>query len=164
MYLTHEGFRVSAFDGSTSAVEKVQQGLRMEKLEADLRVWDMLEPLPFNDGFFDGVVATRVIHHTLVQNIRQIAGGIDRVLKRDGYLVLQVAEYAGHVKIMRDAPEKHRLVEPGTHVPLEGVEQGVPHHHFTTEELRELFRGYEVIDSHFESDHYSGLCMIARKA
>ncbi len=135
----------------------------MERLEADVRVWDMLKPLPFDNGFFDGVVATRVIHHTLLENIRKMVGEIDRVLKHGGYQVLQVAEYRWHVKMMREAPDKHWLVEPGTHVPLEGVERGVPHHHFTAEELRELFRGYEVIDSHVESDHYGGLCMIARK-
>ncbi len=163
LYLAHEGFRVYTFDGSTSAVERVQQSLKMESLDADVRVWDMMKPLPFDDGFFDGIVATRVIHHTLMENIRKIAGEIDRVLKKSGYLVLQVAEYGGHVKIMREAPDKHRLVEPGTHVPLEGVEQGVPHHHFSAEELRELFRGYEVVDSHVESEHYSGLCMVARK-
>lgn len=163
LYLAHKGFRVYAFDGSTSAVERVQKNLQVERLEADVRVWEMMKPLPFEDGFFDGVVATRVIHHTLLENIRKIAGEIDRVLKRGGYVVLQVAEYGGHVKIMREAPDKHRLIEPGTHVPLEGVEQGVPHHHFTKEELCELFKDYDVVDSHVESPHYSGLCMIARK-
>ena len=86
----------------------------------------MLEPLPYPGMFFDAVLATRVIHHPLVGNIKRIVSEIDRVLKNGGYVLLQVPEYEDHERVLREAQSTHRVLEPGTHVPLEDVEEGVP--------------------------------------
>ncbi len=80
------------FDSSPRAMERGKQLLTEEGLEAELRVHDMFKRPPYPNGFFDAVIATRVIHH----------------------------------------------------VPLEGVERGVPHHCFRQEELLGLFLNYEL--------------------
>ena len=54
-YLSKEGFDVYAFDGSESAVARVNNRLEKEGLKADLRVRDALE-LDYEDDFFDCVI------------------------------------------------------------------------------------------------------------
>ena len=154
-YFARKGFEVYA--------ERVGSLLHGEGLQADLRVLDMKEPLPYLNAFFDAVLATRVIHHTFVENIRKIVAEINRVLKAGGYVFLQVADYEGHLRVLAESPQTHVIVEPGTHIPMEGVEKGVPHHCFTREELLGLFPNYDVEEMHMDSDHYRGYCLIARK-
>lgn len=162
--LARKGFEVYGFDASPRAIKRALTLLRAESLHADLRVHDMFKQLPYPDKFFDALLATRVIHHTLTENIRRIVAEINRVLKEGGYLFVQVPEYGDHEWVLREAPSTHRVLEPGTHVPLKGVEKGVPHHHFTKEELLELFPNYEPMEMHAGSDHYRGFCFLAEKA
>ena len=50
-------------------------------------------------------------------------------------------------------------IEPGTYIPLDDREVGLPHHYFSEVALRNLFRQYTIIDLHLDSDdHY---CLIA---
>jgi hypothetical protein len=49
-------------------------------------------------------------------------------------------------------------IEKGTFLPLEGEEKGILHHHFTEEELRELFKN--IVELHFREEHY---CLTAVK-
>lgn len=163
LHLARRGFQVYGFDGYEKAVKRARQLLKHAGLKAELEVRDMLKPLPYPDQSFDLVIATRVIHHTLKENIRRIAAEIDRVLRNRGYLFVQVPEHGDHEWVLREAPSTHRVLEPGTHIPLEGVEKGVPHHHFTREELLGLFPNYEPSEIHMGSDHYRGFCLLAEK-
>ncbi len=111
----------------------------------------MLKPLPYPDEFFDAVLAMRVIHHTLLENVRRIVLEIDRVLRLSGYLFLKVPEYGEHQYVLKEASKKHVVIEPGTYAPLEGVEKGVPHHCFMKEELLGMFPNFAVEDVHLEA-------------
>jgi 2-polyprenyl-3-methyl-5-hydroxy-6-metoxy-1,4-benzoquinol methylase len=64
VYFAKKGFKVYGFDKSSAAVEQATQTLELENLHADLKAWDMTHQLPYEDSFFDAVIATRVIHHT----------------------------------------------------------------------------------------------------
>lgn len=163
LYFARKGFQVYGFDGYEKVVERARQLLQKEGLEADLRVHDMLKPLPYPNGFFDALLATRVIHHTLMQNIRGIIHEINRVLGVDGYVFLQVPEYGSHAWVLSEGLSTHRVLEPGTHAPIEGIEKDVPHHCFTKEELLGLFGNYEEQEIHPKSDHYGGFCLVVRK-
>ena len=63
-YLAREGFDTYAFDGSKSAVNKVEARLKEEKLQADLRVRDALE-LDYGDNFFDCIIDNATIYGRL---------------------------------------------------------------------------------------------------
>ncbi len=161
--MAKKGFEIFGFDGPEVAVSRARQLVEAEGLEADLKVLDMLKPLPYPDEFFDAVLATRVILHTLLENVRRVVLEIDRVLKLSGYLSLQVPEYGEHQYVLKEASKTHVVTEPGTHAPLEGVEEGVPHHCFTKEELLGMFPNFTVEDVHLGSEHYRGYCLLARK-
>lgn len=79
-YLAKEGFSVYAFDGSESAVKKVQIRLEEEGMHAHLRVADALE-LGYPDNFFDCVIDNVTIYANILQNIQRMYSEIFRILK-----------------------------------------------------------------------------------
>jgi SAM-dependent methyltransferase len=164
IYFAKKGFEVYGFDASDTAIQRARELLGNENLEASLKIWDMTHPLPYQEDFFDAVLALRVVHHTYARNIELIAGEIDRVSKSGGYLFLQVSAHY-RSEPFPDKREDHRFreVEPRTFVPLEGEEKGIPHHEFTRKELSKLFGNYRFIDIHHSTEHYPGWCLIARK-
>lgn len=84
-YLAKEGFDTYGFDGSKSAVNKVEARLKEEKLKADLRVRDALE-LDYEEDFFDCVIDNATIYANKKQNIVNMYQQVYRMLKRDGKL------------------------------------------------------------------------------
>jgi hypothetical protein len=51
-------------------------------------------------------------------------------------------------KKKRHSSKKYKKIEPGTYIPLEGPEGGVPHHIFDEAELRTFFSHFEILDIH----------------
>ncbi len=162
-HLARAGFAVWGLDAAPDAIAKARKVLDDEGLSATLDARNMNDlPLPFEDGFFDAVIATRAINHNFFAAIRRIATEIDRLLARGGYLFLQVGAYSAE----KESPsflDEFEEPEPRTFIPLAGDEQGVPHHTFTREELDDLFPGYRVIELHSKSDHYVGFCYLSCK-
>jgi SAM-dependent methyltransferase len=164
IYFAKKGFEVYGFDASETAIERARAVLKSENLFADLRVWDMTKPLPYEDIFFDAVLVLRVMHHTYMDNIKRIVKEIDRVLKKGGYLFLQVPAFSQEETLRcRQEGLKSEEPEPRTYVYSEGEEKGIPHHHFTKEELLRLFENYNIEEIHRATEHYRGYCIIARK-
>ncbi len=158
IHFARRGFEVHGFDEDEEVLQWAKQLLERENLKAHLRVWDMTKPLPYENSMFDAVVAARVIHHTYVENIARIALEIDRVLKQDGLLFLQVPAYESE-----PFDSGTHWAEPGTLIARAGPEKGVLHHFFRRKELLALFPGFRVEEIHSNSKHYGGYCLIARK-
>ena len=162
LFFAENGFEVYGFDQSQEAVEQAKKNLAQKKLGASLRVWNMVDPLPYEAGFFDAVLAVRVIHHTYLKNIERIFAELDRVTRVDGFLFLQVPSYETEIESKPDDPGT-RWAEPGTLIARSGPEKGVLHHFFKKEELLRNLAKYEIREIHAGSDHYGGYCVIARK-
>jgi cyclopropane fatty-acyl-phospholipid synthase-like methyltransferase len=164
VYFARKGFELYGFDQSQEAIEQTRLALTHENLQANLKAWNMVAPLPYRTRFFDAILAVRVIHHTYTKNIERIFGEIDRVLRNGGFLFAQVPSYETEI---RDRPDDSgtQWVEPGTLIPRSGplYERGVPHHFFSREELVRMLSGYEILEIHTGSDHYRGYCIIAHK-
>jgi SAM-dependent methyltransferase len=126
--------------------------------KADLLVWNMTRPLPYQDEFFDAALAVRVIHHTNISNITKIVHELDRVLKPKGFLFLQVPSYESETFDTGTI-----WAEPGTIIARGGPEKDVPHHFFKKDELLGMFPGYVTREIHSGSDHYGGCCLIIQK-
>jgi SAM-dependent methyltransferase len=154
VYLAQQGFNMYGFDWSDTAVMATKQELSKHGLNADLQVWDMNNtPFPYNDAFFDGVLAMRVLHHSYLDNIHTMAVEIERIMKQDGVLYVEVPTYE---KALRQEGEGMRFEKPeaGTFVHLEGDEEGIPHHHFKKHELLELFPEFIVKTLDVKNEHY----------
>ena len=165
-FLGANGVDAYGFDLSNRAVDEAKALLKKAGADADVWVGDMFETLPFEDGSFDGAIATRTIHHGRIKEVRRALGEMNRVTRPGGYVFLQVPELHDPIWVEGRDPENPHAdeVEPGTLVWYRGEEALVPHHYFTREELLNLFKGYEIVEMHSRTNHYGGWCLLARKA
>jgi len=154
VYLATMGFEVYGFDWSEAAITITKQELARLGLSANLTVWDMNEtPLPYVDKNFDAVIAVRVLHHTYLEKIRRIASEISRISKVGGYLYLETSTYE-EVLTQKSEGMRFEEPEPGTFVPLDGEEVGVPHHHFKQDELIAVFSDFRLVSFEEKGGHY----------
>lgn len=84
-YLANEGFSTYAFDGSASAINRVQSILKQNELKADLRIRDALE-LDYEESFFHCVIDNAVIYSNYLDNIIKMYEIIYKLLKSGGKL------------------------------------------------------------------------------
>jgi SAM-dependent methyltransferase len=166
IYFARRGFDVYGFDKSPLAIQSVAEDLKRQNISAHLLVHDMTQEFPYQNEYFDAVLSTRVIGHALSDQVKRISREIDRVLKRNGYLYLQVPLHEWEMKSIQriGGPDKVKFVDSLTHIPYEGPEKMIPHHHFTKEHLEELFPNYGMLDLHQSTDHYNGICLIGKKS
>ena len=134
-----EEFDVVGFDISPTGLSLTRDWLQEKNLQADLVCGDTRHHLPFQDNSFQGLFSTQVIHHALLIEIRLTIQEIWRVIKPGGLAFISVAG-----KLHQDTDYKE--IEPGTYLPLEGDEEGLPHHIFTEVELRAEFSDFEIMD------------------
>ncbi|MET9224236.1 class I SAM-dependent methyltransferase [Lentzea sp. NPDC003310] len=83
--LRERGAVVSGFDVSAGMVERAR--LRLGP-DADLRVADLADPLPYGDAEFDDVVASLVLHY--LEDWGPALGELRRVLRPGGRLIASV--------------------------------------------------------------------------
>ena len=83
--LRAKGAVVAGFDSSPAMLELARQRLGED---ADLRVADLSQPLPYADGEFDDVVVSLVLHY--LQDWSAPLAELRRVLKPGGRLLLSV--------------------------------------------------------------------------
>jgi SAM-dependent methyltransferase len=102
----------------------------------------MRQPLPFEDKAFDAVLSAQVIHHALLATVLGTAREIERIVRKDGLILVSVPTRKA---ISEDAPQ-HEEIEPNTFVPTSGTEAGLPHHLFTPEEFQQIFPGFKITD------------------
>jgi SAM-dependent methyltransferase len=158
IYMAQQGFHVCAFDQSESAIKRARAILAEKRIAAKLIAWDMTQtPYPYKDSEFDAVIAVKVIHHTNISTIKRIVGEMFRVLREGGYLYVQSPTHERAVRLRVEGARSEEI-EKGTFLPLEGEEKGILHHHFTREELSDLFKN--IVDLHVREEHY---CLTAMK-
>ncbi|MCJ7817696.1 MAG: class I SAM-dependent methyltransferase [Candidatus Thorarchaeota archaeon] len=158
VYLSRDGFEVSGFDSSKTALELTEKWLKEEELNADICLSRMEEPFPYPDVFFDVVISIQVIHHNLMQDILTTIREVERVLKIGGYLFITVPILGPKPENPEDDWKLHQ-VEDGTFIPQSGPESGIPHHYFTEEELYEVFRNFDILEMYIDDTNHR--CVLA---
>ena len=83
--LREKGAVVTGIDQSAGMLEHAR---RLLGVDADLRVADLADPLPFPDAEFDDVVASLVLHY--LRDWAPVLGELRRVLKPGGRLIASV--------------------------------------------------------------------------
>ena len=132
-------FDVVGFDISLTGLELSREWLLEEKLAVKLVSGDGRQKLPFRSSSFDGLISTQVIHHALISEIRLTISEIWRVLSDGGLALITVAG-----RIHQDTT--YQEIEPGTFVPQDGSEAGLPHHIFTDDEIRREFQDFDILE------------------
>ncbi len=86
-YMAREGFTVYGIDGSETAIQRARQRLDSEcpGWKGELIVGD-IKKLPYEDGFFDGVIDHEAVAHNSYEDSKIIYGELARVSKKNGKL------------------------------------------------------------------------------
>lgn len=154
IYLARAGLSVFGLDNSRQGIQFTKEWLEREGLRANLLLGDMAEKLPYSDDFFDAIIAVQVIHHAKIAVIRLLIGEMWRILKKGGVLFVSVP-------VSKNPKLTYEQIEPDTYTPLDGREQGLPHHYFTPKELSTEFSDFQIIGIHQDAArHY---CLLGRK-
>jgi tellurite methyltransferase len=147
VHFARSGFMVHGLDESPEGVRLARESLASQGLQGEVHVRNIYEPLPYADGLFDAVVSVQVIHHARIAAIRRLVDEITRVLKPGGLVFVTVPAVQNQASMFQE-------IEPGTFIPLDGPEQGLPHHYFTVAELRELLGAFDVDDVHVDEHRH----------
>ena len=146
--LAKSGFSVFGLDNSRTGIRIAKNWLKSEGVTADLHRQEMTEEFPYADNFFDAVLSIQVIHHAEAAAIKRTIKEVERVLKKGGFIFITVPNG-------RTQGKEFAQIEPDTFIPLDGPEKGLPHHYFTTGELKRFFQNFLITDLHLDSnDHY----------
>ena len=150
VFMAKEGFEMFGLDFAPSGLCETLRVLGKKGLSGHVALFDM-QRLPYDSEFFDAVISIRVIHHNRLKAIQETVSEIRRVLKSGGLVWVTVPKpkYTSGIG--------GQEIEPGTFVPQEGREKGIPHHHFTWEGLLDLFQDFKVINLKLSGKSYHSL-------
>jgi len=154
-YLAEKGFTVHGIDISREGLRLTKSWLKKKNLKADLKIGNIYDKLPYSDDFFDAIISIQVMHHSRIENIRELIKEMVRVLRPSGLVFVTV--------LKRDM----RVVEtiaPRTFVPLAGPDKGLVHYVFNRQLLKKEFGSFAVRQIWVDSTcHYCLLGRLKRK-
>jgi len=136
--LAARGYAVHGSDASPRGIEHTRALLAKHELRADLAVADMTAA-PWPDVRFHGVVSLDAIHHNRLTEIRRAVAVVHDHLLPGGHFFATVKSSKA------DSYGQGVEVAPGTFIPRDGYEAGVPHHFFDEAGIRALLKGWELL-------------------
>lgn len=133
------GHRGYGSDISENGVRHGQKWLERVGLNATLAVADMTEP-PFPGVTFHGAVSWDALHHNTMDNIQKAADQVyDSLCDGGMFMVSLLSTTSGK------GAARGREIEDGTYVTEQGAEAGVPHHYFSEQGIRHLFKKWKIL-------------------
>ena len=148
IFLAQKGFSVYATDISPSGLDIAKRKAGLLKLKnIHFRHHDM-RSIPFPDNFFDAVICVWTIYHGILPEIFRTVNEIHRVLKRNGMVITDF------LSIADSTYGNGKEIEKNTFVGAKAMEEDVPHHYSTREEIRQLFSEFREFKIRASSDSY----------
>jgi SAM-dependent methyltransferase len=132
------GHAVFASDVSPTGIDMTRALLYEQRLKAELAVSDMVI-CPWPSVRFHGVLSWDSLHHNTVARIKESVSAVQRQLLPGGLFLLTLKSTKA------DSFGTGKEIEPGTFVPMDGFEAGVPHHFFDESQIRALFEDWEIL-------------------
>ncbi len=152
VYFAKEGFDSFGIDISKEGIKITKNWLKKENLKANLKIGNIYEKLPYADNFFDAILTTGVICHSDIKGIRKTIKEIERILKPNGLIFVNVRRNRKYTKIntkkiLPFGKEKTlcKITSARTCVPLEGEEKGLIHYNFIKKTLEKEFNTFKII-------------------
>ncbi len=149
------GFQTTGLDISDTGLSITRDWLLEAGVSANLLRGDTRHILPLSGNSFEGLFSTQVIHHALLEEIQLTIREIWRVISPGGLAFISVAGRT-------HSDTAYEEIEPGTFLPLDGSEKGLPHHIFSEKELRQEFNYFEILEID-SRDHGRVLIIWVRK-
>ncbi len=146
VYLRNKGFEVTGIDSSQTAIDMTK-----EALDGDFEIIcaDMYNHvLPANN--YDLIISIAAIHHGLKKQVVRVIQEIYQALIPGGYFFITLPDNDGSAHWTNMV--KHREIESGVRVPLQGPEAGLPHSSFTQEEIKNIFSDFAEVNMYLLAD------------
>ncbi|MCD6477081.1 MAG: class I SAM-dependent methyltransferase [Candidatus Aenigmarchaeota archaeon] len=134
IFLADKGFEVYAGDISETAI-KILKG---KKKNIHILIFSK-ENIPFKDNSFDIVIIINVLSHSLIKDIKKSVKEINRVLKKNGIVVIS------DLSTEDEKFGKGNKIENNSFEKIPGLLDQCVHHFFTKEEILNLFKNYKVL-------------------
>lgn len=170
VYLVKNGFEVYGIDIAPVGIKLAKEWLEKEKLKANFKLGNIYQKLPYKDNFFDAIVATQVINHGKINNIRKSIEEMERILKPKGLIFLTARRRRlrnWHTNSIRreifQEPNSnktfktdYKIIGYRTYVPIEGGEKGLIHYIFDKNALKKEFKNFKIYNISVSSNkrHY----------
>ena len=155
LFFSKKGFDVYGLDKSPKGLEIAKNWLDEEKLSAKLTNQRIDQKFPYENDFFDVIISIQVIHHNLMKEILFSVKEIERVLKTKGFIFITVP-FLQAFNVKKDK-WKLKKVEKRTYIPQSGPEKGLPHHFFTTAELKRVFSAFELLEIYIDKTNHRAI-------
>lgn len=137
------GFQVKSFDISPTAVEITRQGLEKYGIAADVKTASILSA-GYEDGAFDGVIASSVLDHMTIADAQKALAELYRITRPGGLILVSF-----------DTPEEsdreiaHEVLADGSFQYADGTNRaGMIFHPYGKEEIKLLLTEKNVIYEH----------------
>jgi cyclopropane fatty-acyl-phospholipid synthase-like methyltransferase len=155
LYLAKNGFDVYGMDNSKSGLRYTKECLIKSNLKAKLKNASCYKRFPYKNNFFDAVISIQVIHHAKIDEIKFCISEIERILKPDGLVFITVPK-AKKNKFR----SKVKMIAPRTFIPLDGIETGLPHYHFSKDLFKKSLKNFRILNLY--TDRYNHYCFIGK--
>jgi ubiquinone/menaquinone biosynthesis C-methylase UbiE len=139
VYIAKQGFVAHGIDFSETGLNLTKERLKKQKLEVNLAKCDM-KMLPYISAYFDAVISLHTIYHQKTVGIQRTISQIHRILKRNGFLLMNFLSKRTY------SYGKGTKVEKDTFVEQEGIEKGVLHHFTDRDEIERLLENFKIIN------------------
>jgi len=138
--LSANGYRVSGFDFSNTAVELTQQLLTRNTLSYEqIRVCDICK-IDFPEGAFDAVVAHAVLDHLDVERVALALSELVRITKDRGLVYLSFDPLE-----QDDLDEPHEVLPDGSFLYTGANRNGLLFRYYSSAEIRALTSMYHIL-------------------
>ena len=141
IFFAKKGFKVHALDLSEIGLEKISKLMKDENLDIYTKLGDMLS-LPYEDNYFDCILAYHSIYHTDSSGIKQVISEIFRVLKKDGEGFLTF----GSKSDLLYTKNNQKIIDENTLLKTEEDGQDIPHFYTNLNELKVLLKDFRIIN------------------
>jgi len=139
IFMTKQGFETHGTDISSTGLNLTKQRLKRQNLEVYLVKCDM-KNLPFVESLFDAAICLHTIYHQKLKGIQETISEIQRVLQKEGSLLINFLSKRTY------SYGKGEKVEENTFMETEGIEKGILHHFTDEEEIKHLFRNFNIVN------------------
>ncbi|MBE6991871.1 MAG: class I SAM-dependent methyltransferase [Ruminococcaceae bacterium] len=138
VFFSKEGFVVTAFDQSATGLEHTakwaaRDGAALRTVSGDMK------SIPLPDSSFDAVMCYNVIYHAGLEDVKQAAKEISRVMKPGGELFITMCS-----KSSPNYLNANTVLDDGCTVPAQNTEaNSTSHCYLNYEEMVSLFEDFE---------------------
>jgi ubiquinone/menaquinone biosynthesis C-methylase UbiE len=134
-----KGFEVFALDLGKEGLDKLSKTIKDQNLSIEIKLADMIK-LPYQDSFFDCVLAFHTIYHQDDEGIQKSLSEIKRVLKGGGEAFITFNSKNSTAYKANNATR----VSENTIIKTQGGEKGIPHFYASRKDVEKLLKDFEI--------------------